>query len=182
MQSKRDLLVSTALQLFYEKGINSVGINEVLKVSGIAKKTLYNYFSSKDDLVLATLEARDELFMQWLEKELASATTDEDVIRSLFGALDRWFKDEVDELPPFRGCYFINSSLESSVSNPAVGEYCAQHKQQVRRLIQSKLQSENEKLLDLLCVLKEGAIVSAYVSHDIEIAGKCIPLAMKWLD
>ena len=182
MQSKRELLVNTALQLFYEKGINSVGINEVLQVSGIAKKTLYNYFSSKDELVLATLEVRDQLFLKWLEKELASAETDADVIRSLFGALDSWFKGKADELTSFRGCYFINSSLELAASNPVISEYCANHKQQVRQLIKNKLKSEDGSLLDLICILKEGAIVSAYVSRDTDAAAKCIPLVLKWLE
>ena len=182
MQNKRELLVDTALRLFYEKGINSVGINEVLKVSGIAKKTLYNYFNSKDDLVLATLETRDHIFLKWLEKELESAASDEEVIQRLFEALDSWFNDKSDDLASFRGCYFINSSLEAAVSNPAIGEYCANHKHQVRELIKSRLKSGDEGLLDLLCILKEGAIVSAYVSRDKEAAMKCIPLAMKWLD
>ena len=62
MTNKKQQLTDTALKLFYEKGINSVGINEVLKVSGIAKKTLYNHFSSKEELVLATLEQRDHTF------------------------------------------------------------------------------------------------------------------------
>lgn len=181
MQSKRELLVSTALQLFYEKGINSVGINEVLQVSGIAKKTLYNYFSSKDDLVLATLEVRDQVFLTWLETELASADTDENVIRRLFTALDDWFKDKAEGLSSFRGCYFINSSLESAISNPAIAKYCAEHKQQVRQLIKNKLTSDDEALLDSLCILKEGAIVTAYVSQDKDAALKCIPLAMKYL-
>ena len=181
MQSKRELLVNTALQLFYEKGINSVGINEVLQVSGIAKKTLYNYFSSKDELVLATLKVRDQVFLAWLEKELTAAKSDEDVIRSLFNALDSWFKEKADELTTFRGCYFINSSVESAASNPAINEYCASHKQQVRQLIKSKLKAEDESLLDLLCTLKEGAIVTAYVSKDADAAVKCIPLAMKYL-
>lgn len=56
MSKKRQQLINIALQLFYEKGINSVGINEILSVSGIAKKTLYNHFTSKEDLVLAALE------------------------------------------------------------------------------------------------------------------------------
>ena len=48
MNDKKKLLIDTALHLFYENGINSVGINEILKVSGVAKKTMYNHFKSKD--------------------------------------------------------------------------------------------------------------------------------------
>ena len=45
MSKKRELLLNTALDLFYRQGINSIGINEVIKVSGVAKKTLYNRYT-----------------------------------------------------------------------------------------------------------------------------------------
>ena len=70
MSKKRDLLLSTALELFYRHGINSIGINEVIKVSGVAKKTLYSHFNSKEDLVLRALEKRHLIFIQWLEAKL----------------------------------------------------------------------------------------------------------------
>jgi AcrR family transcriptional regulator len=66
MSKKRQQLIDTALPLFYEKGINSVGINEILSVSGIAKKTLYNHFTSKEELVLAALEQRNDNLMAYL--------------------------------------------------------------------------------------------------------------------
>lgn len=47
MNEKRRLLIDTAFQLFYEHGIASVGINEILKVSGIAKKNLVSPFSKQ---------------------------------------------------------------------------------------------------------------------------------------
>ncbi|WP_299666825.1 TetR/AcrR family transcriptional regulator [uncultured Psychromonas sp.] len=56
MNKKRQLLIDTALSLFYKKGINTIGINEILQVSGVAKNTLYNHFSSKEELILAALE------------------------------------------------------------------------------------------------------------------------------
>ncbi|HFG1889890.1 TPA: TetR/AcrR family transcriptional regulator, partial [Vibrio cholerae] len=48
MNPKRQLLIDTALNLFYKNGINSIGINEVISVSGIAKRTLYSHFESKE--------------------------------------------------------------------------------------------------------------------------------------
>ncbi|MDF4603837.1 TetR/AcrR family transcriptional regulator, partial [Vibrio parahaemolyticus] len=55
MNKKKQLLIDTALSLFYKQGINSIGINEVLKVSGVAKRTLYSHFESKEALILAAL-------------------------------------------------------------------------------------------------------------------------------
>lgn len=170
---KKQLLTDTALTLFYRQGIHAVGINEVLKVSGIAKKTLYSYFSSKDDLILAALAARDEVFMAWLEQQLAPATNDQEVITCLFRGLSDWFHDRVPALNPFRGCFFINTSAEFSEENTAIAEYCREHKRKVRALIQQHLHAPDEVLLDTICLLKEGAIVSAFVGKDLDAAEKC---------
>ena len=70
MNKKRALLIDTALALFYTKGINSIGINEILKTSGVAKRTLYSHFASKEALVLAALKQRHENFITWLERQI----------------------------------------------------------------------------------------------------------------
>ncbi len=182
MNDKKKLLIDTALHLFYENGINSVGINEILKVSGVAKKTMYNHFKSKDELVVATLESRDKIFLEWLDTQLQRSVNKLDVVNILFSAMTSWFKNEVPELSPFRGCFFINTSAECSNKNNAIYQYCANHKMKVRKLIQKYLQTEDESLLDMICLLKEGAIVSAYLNQDLNAANKCIPLITRHVD
>ena len=178
MTDKRALLIQTALKLFYEKGIHSVGINEILQVSGVAKKTLYNHFSSKEELVLATLQARDHDFLGWLRKNLEPARNDGEVIHILFESLNDWFNDKAQELLPFRGCFFINTAIENSELNQQISDYCKNHKELVRLLIKEKLQGDNDQLASAICLLKEGAIVTAYVSKKHNAALECIPLAM----
>ena len=55
----RAKIIETASELFYTKGYNLTGINEIIKESGIAKATLYSHFNSKEDLLVAYLEAKD---------------------------------------------------------------------------------------------------------------------------
>ncbi|WP_461534646.1 TetR/AcrR family transcriptional regulator [Spongorhabdus nitratireducens] len=179
---KRSQLLETALQLFYEKGINAVGINEVLKSSGIAKKTLYNHFSSKDELVLASLQLRDQRFLAWIESKIEKAVDNKQVVIQLFKALTDWFNNRAPELPPFRGCFFINSAIEYGVTNDEVAAYCRQHKQQFRQILAARLTDIPEGILDTLCTLKEGAIVMAQVSGDTMAAEKCLPAALKLLN
>ena len=62
IMDKKEQLVATAFNLFYKYGIHAVGINRVLEESGIAKKTLYNHFSSKEDLIAATVEYCDQQY------------------------------------------------------------------------------------------------------------------------
>lgn len=182
MSVKREQLIDTALTLFYEKGVNCVGINEVLSASGVAKKTLYNHFKSKEDLVIATLETRHNRFMQWLQEILESADTPQTIITSLFEGLTDWFTNQTEGLMPFRGCFFINTAAEYGERHIAIAAYCRRHKAEVKHLFRQKLGAQNEELVDLVCLLKEGAIVSAYVSHDTQAARRCIPIALMFLN
>ncbi len=181
MSKKRQQLIDTALQLFYERGINSVGINEILAVSGIAKKTLYNHFTSKEELVLAVLIQRNDNFIAWLDMSLKEANTDIEVVNKLFNALSTWFSNTAAELGNFRGCFFINTSAEFSDPSSNISQYCRDHKQQVRQLISQYLSQSNDELLDTICLLKEGAITMAYVNHDLSMPAKCIKIVEKLL-
>lgn len=173
MNEKREQLIETALRLFYQQGIRAVGINEVLKQSGIAKKTLYHHFSSKEALVLAALHYRDERFLQWLSGEIETLSPGLEAMSGLFAALDRWFHDQVSELNPFRGCFFINTAVEYHQEFPELAQYCREHKERVRALIRQCLTEEQANqagLVDTLCLLKEGAIVTAQVNGDTNAA------------
>lgn len=181
MNEKRRLLLDTAFRLFYENGINGVGINEILAVSGIAKKTLYSHFASKDELVIATLQERDTVFLTWLDSELKNSNTNSEVVHHLFAALTRWFNNDVPELTDFRGCYFIKTSGQCADRQSPVFRYCMEHKQKVRALIARYLSGADELLLDQLCLMKEGAIVTAYLTHDLHAVEKCLPAALKLL-
>jgi len=58
--NKRDQLLSTAEDLFYRDGYHATGIDRILAESGVAKMTLYKHFKSKDELIVAVLDARHE--------------------------------------------------------------------------------------------------------------------------
>ncbi|WP_259396756.1 TetR/AcrR family transcriptional regulator [Shewanella sp. SG41-3] len=164
MSKKRELLLNTALDLFYRQGINSIGINEVIKVSGVAKKTLYNHFNGKDDLIMAALNQRHQIFMNWLERKLRQTTSDHELIDVLFQSLHSWFSGNEAELGGFRGCFFINTSAEFSNPESDISRYCCYHKEQVRQLIQNKLNNASPDLINAICLLKEGAITTAYMT------------------
>ena len=59
----RQRILETADRLFYAEGVRAVGIDRIIAESGVAKVTLYAHFPSKDDLILAVLQYREERFM-----------------------------------------------------------------------------------------------------------------------
>jgi AcrR family transcriptional regulator len=176
MNRKKQQLLETALALFYQYGMKSIGINEVLKRSGIAKKTLYTYFESKESLILATLKQRHETYLVWLEKKLRDHDSDVETAKSLFQALTEWFYNQSEELGTFNGCYFINTAAEARHEDSAISHYCLAHKEKVRQTIQRYLPDTEESLIDAICLLQEGAIVTAYINHDPSAAQKCLPV------
>jgi len=183
---KRTLLVTTALDLFYRHGIHAVGINEVLKASGVAKKTLYNHFASKEALIAATVELRDGRLLNWLDDCVAEAGPGKPAIEAIFQAMDDWINERVPELGPFRGCFFINTSAEYSQPGCPIFERCQRHKQAVRERLLQQLRvmmlAEPEAMADQLMLLKEGAIVAAHLMGDRQAGIKAGKTALLLLD
>lgn len=179
MLDKRQQLLETALSLFYANGVQAVGINEVLKVSGVAKKTLYHHYSSKDALVLAALETRDERFTDWFESLIAGSKSNQELAERMFQGLSDWFNNKVERLDTFRGCFFINTSAEFSDPDSEISVYCKAHKQRIRDIIAKHMVEKDDVLLDSLCYLKEGAIVMAYVAQDKHAAESAWAIAQK---
>lgn len=182
MSIKKQEILQTALSLFYHKGIHEVGINEVIKAAGVAKKTMYHHFSSKEKLVLDALELRDERFLSWLKLNFEQAESGEAALIKMFHALTEWFNDKSDILGPFKGCFFINTSAEYRDDKSAIYQACQSHKVSVNALIKDQVDTfiMNEvdamNLTSFLSTLKEGCITAALVQNDKQAAEKAIPI------
>ena len=55
MGSKREGLITTAVDLFAKQGFHANGIDTILEQSGVAKRTLYMHFRSKEELIIARM-------------------------------------------------------------------------------------------------------------------------------
>ena len=173
---KRQKLIETAFELFYKHGIHAVGINQILTESGVAKKTLYHYFPGKDQLVSAVVAYRDEKFFNWLESRLATVSPGIIGINALFDALDDWFNNQVEELLPFHGCFFINTCAEFGDPTHVLHQQCMQHKNRIADLIEHQVrhlkvaEQDIQTITESISLLKEGAIVLAHVQGKLESA------------
>ena len=185
---KRDLLVTTAFGLFYTYGIHAVGINQILQESGIAKKTLYHHFDSKEALIAAVVAYRDQKFYDWLSVRVNLSKPGKAGIMAIFSALDDWINNRVDSMTDFHGCFFINACAEYSDPQSPVHKQSAEHKQRIRMLISKQVEmlmlaeETANFLIDSVCLLKEGAIVQAHVSGDLTAAEKAAKTAAKLIE
>lgn len=173
---KQELLVRTAFKLFYTRGIHAVGVNLVLAESGIAKKTLYHYFPSKEQLIEAAIRYRDRSYRGWLISRLLNAPPGKPALLELFDALDDWFHSRVPDMESFHGCFFINASAEFGDQNNAIHQACAEHKAGVTLLIREQVDALSlsagitEEITSLVVLLKEGAISLAHVQGNLNAA------------
>ncbi|BAY91270.1 TetR family transcriptional regulator protein [Tolypothrix tenuis PCC 7101] len=160
-KSVYDRILHTASDLFYREGIRNVGIDRIIAESGVAKMSLYNHFKSKDALIEAWLRQEHEQWCQWLKTTVEQQTTDPTKrLLAIFDALREWF-----EGPDFRGCAFMNASIE--LANPDHPGYrvALEHQQSIYQYILQLAQAAEvtlpEQLARQLLLLVQGAIVVA---------------------
>jgi AcrR family transcriptional regulator len=169
--AKRDHLVETALGLFYRNGFHATGIDTILADSGVAKMTLYKYFKSKDELILAVLELRHERWSTWFRSEIERRSrSPRRRLLLIFEVLGEWFRSE-----DFRGCLFLNAAAEYSRLEPRIHEVVAGHKRQLRELLEQFASEAGAPvangLATQLFLLVEGAIAAALVEPNADGAG-----------
>ena len=156
-----DRILETAYQLFSRRGIRDVGIDEIIERAGVAKATLYRQFVSKDDLVVAFLERREQRWtVAFVEEEATrrGASPDERLL-AIFDIFDEWFRRE-----DYEACSFINTLLEMRVEH-AAGKAAIHHLENVRlflgRLAREAGLQDPESFAQAFHILMEGSIVSA---------------------
>ncbi|MCX6464807.1 MAG: helix-turn-helix domain containing protein [Pseudonocardiales bacterium] len=101
--------MDSAYALFSSRGTRAVGVDTVIDHAGVAKKTLYTHFASKDELILAFLDRRAEVWTRgWLQAEVRTrASTPAGRLLAVFDVFGEWFAR-----PDFEGCSFVNVMLE----------------------------------------------------------------------
>ena len=124
----REALVDVAGDLFRERGVNTVGIDEIVARSGMAKSTLYRWFPSKDDLIVAFLQRRDAMFWAQWDRVAQEHVDDPD------GELDAqltWILAYI-RTPQFRGCPFLNTTAEIADPTHPSGPVVRENKARLR--------------------------------------------------
>jgi AcrR family transcriptional regulator len=158
----RERILDTAYELFSRHGIRAVGIDSIIGRSGVARMTLYRHFGSKDALVLAFLDRREERWTKdWLQHEVERRAVDPaERLLAIFDVFDEWFQRE-----DFEGCSFINVLLEiadpTSELHRASADYLARIRAFVAELSREAGIADPEGLAHKWHILMKGSIVAA---------------------
>jgi len=155
----RVALLASATEIFYERGLDGVGVAELCRAVGASKETLYRHFGSKDGLVEAVLTARSDRVVHWLTATVEEAGADPRAqLAALFDALGDWYRQ-----PGFRGCAIVNAATQHHA--PPAGPVADRHLGRYQDLLTSIAERagvpEPERLGRQLLILLEGATVVA---------------------
>jgi AcrR family transcriptional regulator len=174
----RERILAAAYDLFARRGIRAVGIDAVITYAGVAKMTFYHHFPSKEDLVLAFLDRREEVWTRgWLQTQILNrASKPKDRLLAIFDVLGEWF-----ERKDFENCSFIRTLLEVPDAghplNTAARVRLANIRGLVADLALDAAIADPEEFARKWVLLMRGAIISAGAG-DHDAAGRAKDLAL----
>lgn len=157
-------------ELFYARGTAATGIDAVTGHAKVARKSLYDNFASKDELIAAQLEQRHT---DWLAVDAArrdtvtgtitgtttgatTADTDGSTAHPALAVFDAYLDHAASSVPHFRGCGLLNTAARYPADSP-VRDVVRRHKEEVGQLLAEDAPEDAE----LLSYLLEGAVTSA---------------------
>ena len=159
--SARERILDAAYELFSHRGIRAVGVNEVIERAGVATATLYRHFASKDELVLAFLDLREQRWTKDLIEAgaMRRGSNPEERLLAIFDVLDEWFHRD-----DFEAGSFIKVLLELGPEHPA-GDASVRHLEQLRAIVRRLAEEAGLRDTDSFArswhILIQGSIVVA---------------------
>jgi len=161
----RERIMETAARLFYQEGIQAVGIQRLIDEAGIAKASLYAHFASKDDLVAAYLEEQHTHARAEVETWLATTTDPRAKLLRLFD-----MQIEKIEQPDFRGCAYCNVKAEVTASKHPASAVLRVHRTWLRELVGGLVREAGiaspTRATSVLLLLLDGTMANVTIDGD----------------
>ncbi len=158
----KERILETADRLFYLQGIRAVGVDTIAAEVGISKRTLYNHFPSKDELIAAYLAGRSTPL----------PPSDKPPIDQILGSFDRLARNS--GRTDFRGCPFVNAVAELGTEDHAARKIALTFKESRRLWFRGLLQqlgaTDADGVATQLQLLVDGAIAADLVRNDPAMA------------
>lgn len=158
----KERILETADKLFYLRGIRAIGVDTIAAEIGISKRTLYNHFPSKDELIAAYLAGR---FVK-------APPSDKPPVEQILGTFDRLERGFASK--GFRGCPFVNAVAELGAEDQSVKKVAVAFKESRRLWFRDLLLqldvADPEGLATQLTLLVDGSIAQNLVRDDPSMA------------
>ena len=153
-------VLEAADRLFYDRGIRSVGMDQIRDASEVPLKRLYRLFPAKDQLVEAVPRRRDTAFERSLRDWVADRPSPQDKILALFDYLYDWFRE-----PDSRGCPFINAYAEMRATSTGVTTVVETQKRALLALLSELVAAAKAPpaVAEQLFILANGAMVTSAI-------------------
>ena len=157
----RDGAVDAADRLFYWRGVQAVGMDELRAEAGMSLKKLYSLFPSKESIVLAVLHKRQNIWNTGIADAAARVTGPREKLLAVYDFLTEWFNTD-----DFNGCGFINAFGELGATVPAVAELTRMQKESFQTYMAGLVAEAGGPafLAPQLAILAEGAQTTAAIS------------------
>lgn len=161
----RERLLATAAEVFYADGVHAVGVDRLVAAAGVTKATFYRHFPTKEELVVAYLELRD----QRIREQFAGATAEFAKPQEMLAELVAGLGAEMCGAG-FRGCPFINAAAEYPDAESPVRQVVTRHRTWFRATLTELLAAAGHPDPDAgaatLVLLRDGAMVGGYLDGD----------------
>jgi len=168
--SPKERIVAAARRLFNEVG-PTVGIDQIIAASGVAKRTFYHHFPSKSALLAEFLRRLDVVWFERLERHTPASKPPLERVLGLFDALKEWYSE-----PDFLGCSFIRglSDFGAACGDPLLIACVREHFERTGEIVVALLKAARPKdyaaFVPLFMTLIAGSTVVAHATKDPAIA------------
>jgi AcrR family transcriptional regulator len=171
--STRDQIVKTASRLFYNQGYNLTGINQVIKEAGVAKASLYYHFKSKEDLCVAYLKQRYEIWFSLLNQYLESVSDPSLRIIKTFECRAQYLTDT-----HFGGCTYLRISSEMPRRSRKISRQAILQKEKHHQFFQEEVRKikwraggngirDTNDLAHVIFILFDGATAQCQIYREL---------------
>lgn len=164
-KGKKDSIVETAFRLFKENGFYATGVDAIMREAAVSKRTLYKYFPTKNELIVAVLEHYRAEYKRHIDELAGGEAGPRDKIRAIFFDAGTWFGDI-----NFHGCLAVNAMAEFSGKDEAIESACLRFKHWEKGVLTDLCRTLGARQADQLAyklfVLLEGMSAIALVDRE----------------
>jgi AcrR family transcriptional regulator len=187
-QNTRDRLIEAARQLFLEKGYTATGVAEILQKAGLNAGSLYHFFATKEDLLLAVLERYKQLLDPLVLEPVFGRISDP--MERVFGIL-AGYRQMLLQTDHEQGCPIGNLALELSTTHPAARRVIAENFTGWRNAVANCLRQasgrlpaglDTDQLALFVLTLMEGAVMLARAYRSIDVYDAAVAQLRDYID